>query len=670
MFTEQGCLRRLAQRFLPVVAGQVLPGQLLDALGKGGQGEPLRPGVDIIGRGPGHAHQQVQIAGRQHPRSLEVWRQLHDARDLDGVLGDLRVERGQRELKFDALQALAVANLAAERNPGLGGHHVALVKLADDFDLDIDVGGRVLDRLDDDPAQAADIVRINHFDDEIERRGHTGKMHGKRLAIDPAHRRAHGSAALAWMNENAVRLAQLLVGLAAQHQRGARGHVDARGCPRQGNRQVLEDLPFALEVLELAAGWRPLIEISRLLLIGHQLHQAGRRHDCDLLVRRVIVLAVDCETHRLLEIGKDARVFVGSFLLERLFAAHRVALVIDGDQVGHNQLAQAAGHGRLLDQGVQIGQRPPRRGDCFGRPLIGRAAIDPELDLVDGQGAPIFRKRPRLVAQQLPIQVGPAERPPALESILVRDDPLESAHAQGRRRSIAADAQIAAGRKVHQLQMGAARPDRVAQQDVALKPDGRRVAEPVQEVADAGPGDGAIGGAHQHKHPHRQDDEPQGVTPETPPGEDVPYRQPVDALGRVANRLVDHGLRVVVTLADAGIGHLDGGDEPVAELRRKAPLEDQGESARAKLPEQPGEHLARDHQDQPGHEASEDDGTEFLRQSLHPVDAEHLEETPVDGQADPEPERQVLADHGQAFQRDIGPDVAPQSLQRMRDAAL
>ena len=77
-----------SQGYITLVS-QVLPGQLLDALDKGGQREPLRPGAGVIGRGSGHAGEQVQIAGRQHARSLEVRRQLHDARDLHGVLGDL-----------------------------------------------------------------------------------------------------------------------------------------------------------------------------------------------------------------------------------------------------------------------------------------------------------------------------------------------------------------------------------------------------------------------------------------------------------------------------------------------------------------------------------------------------------------------------------------------------
>ena len=87
-------------------------------------------------------------------------------------------------MEVDAVDAVVVANLAAERDASGRRDHEALVGLANHLDFNIHVGRSVFQRLDDDLAQADNVVGVDHFKGKVERRRDVVEANLKRLVVD------------------------------------------------------------------------------------------------------------------------------------------------------------------------------------------------------------------------------------------------------------------------------------------------------------------------------------------------------------------------------------------------------------------------------------------------------------------------------------------------------
>ncbi len=246
-------------------------------------------------------------------------------------------------------------------------------------------------------------------------------------------------------------------------------------------------------------------------------------------------------------------------------------------------------------------------------------------------------------------------------------------HRQRRRRTVAADAQFPHGWADH-LQERAARPGPVLEQDVALKPDAGQVIEAVEAAGHAlafravghRPGD-----AGSDKVADKGEDEQPAAQPPQPfPVEHLPQRQLIDPVGGLVDGFLDHRLRETELGRLVGVGQLDRGDQPITQLLREAPLQQQGQGGVGELLEQP----VQDHRD---HQAQQDQGQQAQhaapepgRQEIDPIEPHQPEGAVIDQVADPEAARQEEQRQGQAFQADVAADVAAQPIQGVADSAV
>ena len=162
--------------------------------------------------------------------------------------------------------------------------------------------------------------------------------------------------------------------------------------------------------------------------------------------------------------------------------------------------------------------------------------------------------------------------------------------------------------------------------------------------------------------------------PEPGPVEDLRDRQLVDAVGRLADRLLQHGARVAVRLRLLRVGQLDRGDEPIAELLGEAAFENDGDGRVAELAHQTHHEPAGDQVAEPGEHQNGDDRSDPERAHVrridevefeHPVEGAGAEQAEVEGEPEPEPTGDAEHEDRGRLREDVAADEAAHRLERM-----